>query len=114
MKLQDNNFNAGEGDENGGFNPKWDLLVKKTLPDGSKGSKGSRGSRSSLQLDEEDVGSSHKVRSKHTNKNLGDTKRNWIKATYNQVTKRLYSAPYELEELKIALWMRFGKLRDNF
>lgn len=43
-----------------------------------------------------------------------DVKKNWLKATYGNVTKRVYNSSMEIEELKIALWMRFGALRDRF
>ena len=90
-----------------GWNPKWDLLVKNN--DGSKGSKGSRDSKNSLQQEDSEASLFKKI-----SKGGVDIKRNWIKATYNRVTKRLYCVSSDLEELKILLWMRFGGLRDNF
>jgi len=106
LKLKEKNVD----DDKGGFNPKWDLLVKNNVE--------GAGSKRNSQQDEGDVGSTRQSRPKLSKGSRGegsvDTKRNWIKATYSGITKRLYQPPIELEELKILLWMRFGALRDNF
>lgn len=77
--------------------------------DGSKGSKGSKHSGS--LHDSGDMSSRNKRKIRKPKSNV-DLKKHWIKATYNRATKRILNAPLELEELKIALWMRFGALRD--
>ena len=123
----DVNLNIVEGDK--GFNPQWNLLVNNNL-DVSKGSKdGSKKSKqSSSQQDEGDVGSTREntiikesMQKRRASRKISrvarsdiDVKKNWLKATYGNVTKRVYNSSMEIEELKIALWMRFGALRDRF
>ena len=109
-------LNNENGDK--GFNPQWNLLVNNNL-DRSKSSKEDSKLSGSLN-DEGDVGSTRqnmikRRASKKVKKydQLVDVKNNWVKVTYGMTTKRIYSAPDDIDTLKIAMWQRFGSIRDR-